>query len=146
LLLKNDQVQNPDPTKFRSITKSYLKTLLREPAAEKDDPKRTIKREVGAQPGDNQLNRDIWQPIGDMAKTAIEDWGLSTRKTEIPLPQEPIVVTKDGEVVARVTRTEFVIVFIWSEPLPAGATPPRPLAPPPVAANAPAVDPEPKKN
>ena len=143
---KIDQVPNPDPTKFRSISKSLLKTLLRERQAEKDDPKRTIKREAGAQPGDNQLNRDIWQPIGDMAKTAIEDWGLNLRKLEIPQPQDAVVVGKDGEIVTRVTRTEFIILFIWSEPLPAGATPPRPLAPPPVAANPPAADPEPKKN
>jgi type IV pilus assembly protein PilM len=147
MLLKKDQVQNPpDPTKFRSISKSYLKTLLREPTAEKDDPKRTVKRETGAQPGDNQLDRNIWQPIGDMAKTAIEDWGLNVRKQEILQPLEVVVVPKEGEVAARVTRTEFVIVFIWSEPLPAGSTPPRPT--PPVAANPPGtpVDPEPKKN
>ena len=81
-----------------------------------------------------------------MATTVIEDWGLKLNKLEIPQPQDAVIAPKEGEVMARVTRTEFIILFIWSEPLPAGSTPPRPL--PPVATNAPGapVDPEPKKN
>ena len=96
MLGKIDQVPNPDPMTFRTITKSLLKSLLRDFGADKDDPKRTIKRDANAQPGENLLPRDQWRPIGETATTTVEDT-INLRDKTQPAAPVPVFVPKEGE-------------------------------------------------
>lgn len=130
-LLKNDQVPDPEPGKFKYIQTSLLPTLFSEPNADPKDPKRSLKFDPVAPT--SGLNRDDWRPVGEVALAVFAET-VDLRKKEGPIINQPTaVVNKDGG--KRQPRTEFIIVFIWDEPLPAATAPP-PGAPAALAAPA----------
>jgi hypothetical protein len=118
LTYKIQTVDNPVPGQFEVIGKSYLKVLQRGiPAV----------AEAGAKPGpggampgnppgpggpagaaDQKPSRESWKPIGDVASDLFVDnpggGGGGAAKGEAVVAQP-------------IPRTEFVVVFVWFEPI-----------------------------
>ena len=106
---KLEKVVNPVAGQFELISTSYLKVLAKGiPDAGAVEPNRGVPPEGGA--GDQKAGRDGWVPIGDAANGVM-----------VNAPAPPPVAPKGPlEVIQLAPRTEFVIVFIWREPI-AGA-------------------------
>jgi type IV pilus assembly protein PilM len=134
MLFKNDTVPDPQPGQFKFIGKSALKALITGPG------------NVGGGPGGNKVpappsgpdlrgpgavdttpNRDAWRPIGEIASTSFGDIlgaaGFGPNKMVQPVVPMAVVPGKEAAppTVDRTPRTEFVVLFIWQEPLPVDA-------------------------
>ncbi len=125
-LFKNNTVQRPEPGVFQHIGKSYLKTLIKGIAAVGPaGPGQPVQVPVPGGPADKP-SRDLWKPIGEVASTSLDSnvnlpnkGGLGTGFIPPPPPQPKDA--KDTDIVARTPRTEFVVLFVWKEPLPVDA-------------------------
>ncbi len=137
-LYKFKEDKNPQPGIFTEINTSHLRTALGggAPAARSGDgtvPARPMPMPTGPETGKGGgtetaaaptgPNRDAWRPIGEIAKQS--DVGGSERGPGTGLPprivqQTPMPTTDVGgnEPPARLPRYEFVIFFVWLEPLP----------------------------
>ncbi len=135
-LFKNDPKQNPQPGVFEFISKSFLKTMVKDPTAAV-----AINAEETPDPNDKQtssketikFNRDNWVPLGDVGSTIFAD---QFRPQFVPAaavlnPNNPNPAPR----VVPQTRIEFVILFVWKEPLPS-YTPLLPMPPTAPAADA----------
>ena len=96
-IYKHPTVDKPLPGQFEVIGKSYLKILI------KGDPPPGAPG-IGPPPVNAKPSRDPWKAIGETASSVIVD-GL-------PAPLAP-----DPKAPPSVARTEFVLLFIWQEPL-----------------------------
>jgi hypothetical protein len=128
---KNKSVPNPEAGKFELIGRSELRELVKGIAdggggKEKD---KGMMQPPGAPGGDQakggdapKANRDAWNPIGEIATAVLGGGGGGNNAfggghKEAPPP------ALGGNLQA---RTEFVILFVWREPLPVQAAPPAP--------------------
>jgi type IV pilus assembly protein PilM len=119
-LFKNDAKEQPVPGVFEFISKSFLKKLIKDPkAAEATIGDVPVDLDAAPVKEGLKLNRDNWLPLGDVGSTIFNDPG---RQIAPPLqaalnPNNPT----PAPTVARQTRIEFVILFVWKEPLPGDA-------------------------
>jgi len=126
-LAKNDPVPNPDPGVFKYIQTSHLISLLRDPALPPPDRKRGWVPRIPLVGEDavKGLDRGNWRANGETATNTLDDAVLTVVKNVGP---SGLTAPKEAGP-AKQARVEFVIMFIWNEPLPANAA---------AAANAPA--------
>ena len=115
-IYKQEAVKNPAPGQFKLISQSWLRQLV------KGDPAPGQPGVVGqpppvlGQPNPNaKPSRDPWKAIGEAASATIDGSGAAAAVGAPPPPE-----TKGAP--PPVERTEFVLVFIWQEPL--NPTPP----------------------
>lgn len=106
-IYKFDVFNNPVPGRFNLINKSYLKTLVKEtqPAVAAVGVQPVVT--PGAPAGREKKNRDGWKPIGETASAIYADTFGGSVGFEKGPATDPYAVP----------RTEFVVVFIWREPL-----------------------------
>jgi len=125
ILYQNKMVENPVPGQFELIGKSYLKVLQR------GIPAAAAAAEGGKGPGapmpanlpgaggaggaaEVKATRESWRPIGDVASDLFSD---------NPAAAGAGPAAKDAAVAVQpIPRTEFVVVFVWAEPI-AGTQP-----------------------
>lgn len=126
-LYKSEEVQNPEPGSFVHIKGSHLPTLLKGgllpigagpavPAGERAGA------DAAAPPaGPPKLSRDTWKPIGEIASMAHGALGNQMGGGGRDVIRDPIGGKKDlinpKLVIEKQPRREFVILFVWKEPL-----------------------------
>ncbi len=113
-LYKSQQFEKPQPGVFNIIQTSWLPVLIAGVAA------------PGAPPGP-AVPAGTWAPLGDTA--------FNVFSPPVPAPAAPLIEVKDN-----LKRTEFVVLFLWDEPIvtplagapaPVAAPPPPGVQPPP---------------
>lgn len=144
-IFKNEKVKDPKPGVFQFVRTSYLPTLIaatqgagKDAASGMPDPKGGALEAPGGVPG---ANRSGWSPIGEGAGGALGPAreGLSVPAVVMPnVPnilgnpmfpkfKDPLTMKKDPmtepaekepAAVDVAPRWEFVILFVWREPLP----------------------------
>lgn len=114
-----EEVKNPVPGQFNVINKSYLKTLLKGEQLAKVQPVggggAPPPQPDGANPVPTKPSRDGWRPIGE---TALRIFGDNAPPIGGQGGGNLGGGKKDaGEKVAAIPRTEFVLLFVWREPI-----------------------------
>jgi len=132
LLFKNEKVANPVPGNFAHIQRGFVAQLL--------NPAQQVGGVAPLQPVPGQLDplaeqakRTSWKPIGQLGGAAFVrggggPGGGGVPNIGIPQPNQP------QGAVALQARWEFVILFVWQEPLPTeagAASAQQPIVPPP---------------
>lgn len=144
VLFRNNRVENPEPGQFKFISKSNLKSLLRAGPGDTTggDQKGATPMPPQPQAGDTgtaKASRDAWAPLGETARLGFGDANLGPAGGFGPgggpgpgggfdpklggatiQPNPPVIPGKGPtkeETIRRQPRTEFVLLFIWNEPL-----------------------------
>jgi type IV pilus assembly protein PilM len=120
-LYKNEEVPNPEPGNFAWIKGSYLPGLVKNANAVLGGPAPgAVNAEgipIGPAAGAAKIPRDNWKPIGEIASMAhasglanvgAQPIGQIRKDPNAPAPK--VVVEKQA-------RREFVVLFVWKEPL-----------------------------
>lgn len=107
VLFKNEPVENPVPGQFSFIKRSVLVNLVRPGAAkEEKSAEKTSAQEKGTR--GPRIDRSSWRAAGEVAPRVLTASGgggaASTSSGPSATPRQ--------------ARTEFVILFVWQEPLP----------------------------
>jgi hypothetical protein len=126
-------VPDPQPGQFKFIGKSALKALISGPGNVGGAlgpnrplaPPASLDVSKGSGVDDPNAKRDGWRPIGEIASTSFGDMLGAGGGPNKFVPVVPMAVVPGKEVapppVDRTPRTEFVVLFIWQEPLPGDA-------------------------
>ena len=146
LIYKLEKVKNPQPGQFVHIGKSYLRTLIKGPAAAggnllgagpmpMGDP--NAAGGAGAVAGDAaKPSRDAWKPVGEVASTALGEgaggggMGVGGGPEGGIRPLQPGPFMKGEGAIGvnpmdpaakrgadKQPRTEFVVLLVWREPI-----------------------------
>jgi len=118
-LYKNEEVPNPEPGNFAWIKGSYLPGLVKNGNAVNGPAPAAVNAEGApvAPTAAPKIPRDTWKPIGEIASMAhaaglmnvgAQPIGAVRKDPNMPLPK--VVVEKQA-------RREFVVLFVWKEPL-----------------------------
>jgi type IV pilus assembly protein PilM len=131
-LFKSETVENPEPGNFEHIKSSFLAELLKPPLAmERVGGPQAIPPQPDAPPLGQaaekpKIIRDTWRPLGDIAAQAHGGAGMQNDRRGVPrgpgpfAPKQREVKDKQllpGANVDKQPRREFVILFLWKEPL-----------------------------
>jgi type IV pilus assembly protein PilM len=115
-LFKNDPVEKPVPGVFVFIQKSNLKTLIKPVQQAAVGGFQAIPPAVPVGNDPAKQNRDNWRPIGEIASTTLVEGNPGF------VLNPPVVFNPLGKDLAPPPevppRTEFVVLFVWKEPLP----------------------------
>jgi type IV pilus assembly protein PilM len=114
-------VPNPQPGKFELIGTSFVKTLLT-PAAGSGPPGTPGTPAPGgtAPGGAGGRSPETWQPLGSLMSNTGGYAGAAGPRGINPVAVPPVSGQPVGGEAGdkRLTRTEFVVLFIWREPTP----------------------------
>ena len=121
VIYKQQVAQNPVAGQFEVIGKSYLIPLQKGIPADVVAPGKGPANPVpgpGGPPGQDQKpTRDAWKPIGEVAPDLYFGAGVGG------VPANAAAAGKEAPVVSDIPRTEFVVLFIWAEPIAGLKTP-----------------------
>jgi type IV pilus assembly protein PilM len=136
-LFKSETVENPEPGVFQHIKGSWLAELLK-PAPAALVPANpaaplVVDPNIIAQPLVPKITRDTWlPPAGTIAAEAFAGTGLGGgggpgqprfAPPPVPFPKVPQdFLNKKVALIEKQARREFVVLFLWAEPLPPDAT------------------------
>lgn len=121
-LFKNEVVENPEPGNFAVIKSSHLpqlvkSTVLPPQAMPGGNPNNPGDGAPAAPAGPPKIPRDAWKPVGEIASMAHGAGALG--KFPDPRPNIGLIPPKGAPkvVVEKQARREFVILFVWKEPM-----------------------------
>lgn len=132
MLFDRATVVNPDPTTFKHIQKSTLKTLIKGGGGG-DKDKKDVGGEIkmdkggggggGGEPGAAaKVNRDGWKPFAEIASATYGDVDFKGGAGgNVGAAKDAGFQKKEAAATSGLNlppRTEFVILFVWREPLP----------------------------
>ena len=133
LVYKIKQVPVPITGRFEYISRSYLPDLMKSEVAVRPglgmgEPPPPVNLPPAVLPppgapgvaGAAAKSRDAWKPLGDIASSIFTVSGKGPQ--DLPIPQPQILIpmdkkAKDAALALIVPRTEFVILFVWREPI-----------------------------
>jgi hypothetical protein len=107
-------VDNPVAGQFEIIGKSYLKTLIKGTP----DPIEVNAPKIAPPPAGGQveqkINREAWRPLGETASSIYVDNAAGFALAPVP---KGIIDPKAAPPEPVVPRFEFVVLFVWQEPI-----------------------------